>query len=675
MKSTVQKVNKENKEDDNRSGNTHNSPVDDKSNEKDDSRSSGKSPLTTESKQNSACRRRLQEALEFARSSDEEFDAESERDSNNNAKPGLSKDPNFSMQPKEVDLKKGKKDGKVVMTAVEQQVSNDQKLKELEERWLQNSFKMTVDANEDQFDDKETMSEDLDYEDGDLDDEPDPQFEKVVEVNQELESRPQNNKRKRPVLNTEVLRKKMKEKPDFEKYVMEVFAESIGAEIEPSGSSKGPEVNQNNCKGRQGKSFISTPVKQTKRTMNSPSGSTIYRPALNLRGDVRNQERLDLRPDNTKFSVPGLQVVGEIEMVNNQDQAPVVDDLVDDYVTNLRLNDFPGDNRPSGATCKSRPDPTIAKQEEARRRTNEVLLEAERQKAAVAAPEGLPNFLSQNFNTKENLLATGVPCVDLTFNDDLADNLQVSTHVDQTTRQRIGAGGFLELIKIYPLENEIRNMDDEGNKVELYSKNGKSFVIQCGEKDNRPKKITGIRMWEKAFRVYAAIYSEINPHRSAEIYQYVHSINLAASAYHWDCVAYYDYNFRKIMEKFPQRSWAKTNTQLWSLSMRNPKPINNEHNQNISGKKSGDLREICCWRYNRNQCRKSAKDCKYEHRCSYCGNANHIYLGCPKKKLNGNGNGPSTSSAVTSTNNHGSSGSSNHTNSKPPQHSTDNKKQ
>ena len=65
-------------------------------------------------------------------------------------------------------------------------------------------------------------------------------------------------------------------------------------------------------------------------------------------------------------------------------------------------------------------------------------------------------------------------------------------------------------------------------------------------------KIGNVRKWEQAFRVYAAIYSRANPHRSAEIWQYVFVINTAAASYIWENVANYDYTFRKLMDKYPE---------------------------------------------------------------------------------------------------------------------------
>ena len=102
--------------------------------------------------------------------------------------------------------------------------------------------------------------------------------------------------------------------------------------------------------------------------------------------------------------------------------------------------------------------------------------------------------------------------------------------------------------------------------IERIRKDGATFMLPDSgvAKD---QKITNVRKWEQGFHVYAAVYSEINPDRSAEIWQYVHIINTAASSYAWENVAFYDYTFRQLMERKPSRSWAKIYTQMWNLAM------------------------------------------------------------------------------------------------------------
>ena len=77
-------------------------------------------------------------------------------------------------------------------------------------------------------------------------------------------------------------------------------------------------------------------------------------------------------------------------------------------------------------------------------------------------------------------------------------------------------------------------------------------------------------MWEQAFHVYAAIYMDVNPERSGEVWQYIHVINVTASSFQWDNVANYDLTFRQLMAFKPHRSWAKIYNQGWNLAMRDP---------------------------------------------------------------------------------------------------------
>ena len=158
---------------------------------------------------------------------------------------------------------------------------------------------------------------------------------------------------------------------------------------------------------------------------------------------------------------------------------------------------------------------------------------------------------------------------------------------------------------------------EDENKVELVSKGGHTNFKLVKE-----AQINGLRKWEQAFRIHAAIYTETNPERSGEIWQYIHTINVAASSYQWDNVAYYDMMFRQLMAYEPNRSWAKLYHQGWNLAMRDAigtklsistTPANAGNNEWVK-----DWRDNCCWKFNRNRCPKT-KGCNYDHRCTYCG--------------------------------------------------------
>ena len=170
-------------------------------------------------------------------------------------------------------------------------------------------------------------------------------------------------------------------------------------------------------------------------------------------------------------------------------------------------------------------------------------------------------------------------------------------------------------------------------------------------------KITGVRKWEQAFRVYATVYSQANPLRAVEIWQYVHTINTAASSYIWDNVAQYNVTFRHLMSQYPTRSWAKIYNQMWSLSMKdliqqNASNFTNKSSfkPNQSGASTGQSQNKTanngqgghfqkqrkpnyCWTFNKGHC-KDGVSCKFVNRCSYCDAADHGLNTCKKAKEN-----------------------------------------
>ena len=226
----------------------------------------------------------------------------------------------------------------------------------------------------------------------------------------------------------------------------------------------------------------------------------------------------------------------------------------------------------------------------------------------------------------------------------------ITCHVDPNLKQRIKKGEYVDLEKLLPKDRmSMRGSDQQ--TLTLVNRDGNTFFVPS-EHSNR---ITNVRRWEQAFRVYAAVYSNANPSRSAEIWQYVYVINTAASSFLWENVAYYDFTFRQLMNKYPNRSWAKTYNQLWNLSMKDPIPKNVQNTSvvhhysgggggNSAGgdnftshkqenKKYGDWRDRCCWRFNGSGCKKW--NCRFDHRCNYCGSWSHNVKNCDKKKNKG----------------------------------------
>ena len=165
--------------------------------------------------------------------------------------------------------------------------------------------------------------------------------------------------------------------------------------------------------------------------------------------------------------------------------------------------------------------------------------------------------------------------------------------------------------------------------------------------------------------MYAAIYSKANPTRSAEIWQYLHIINTAASSYAWENVAYYDFTFRQMMSHNPNGSLAKLYNQLWNLAMCNPLQkqlsgfgfqgnMNHSHRSSFASNsrgKSGKKSNCPCWKFNKNQpC--DASSCDYDHKCLYCRMYGHSVLDCTKLFAKKNENGSKSGS----NNNQGANG-------------------
>ena len=157
--------------------------------------------------------------------------------------------------------------------------------------------------------------------------------------------------------------------------------------------------------------------------------------------------------------------------------------------------------------------------------------------------------------------------------------------------------------------------------VDLINKEGHTYLA-IGQ-NKRTNKVTGIESWEKAFRVYIALYTRKYPHRAAELMQYGYTIQLAANKYSWDNVAYYDHVFRQNMAKNPDRSWGKTYNDLWNIAMCDLKSV--AGTSSTGGKKG----VAYCWKFNKGMCKN--QHCRFEHKCNFCGGTSHGANTCYKK--------------------------------------------
>ena len=158
-------------------------------------------------------------------------------------------------------------------------------------------------------------------------------------------------------------------------------------------------------------------------------------------------------------------------------------------------------------------------------------------------PQGWSEQFNSNFNFDELK-----QLISQTEDDEF---FHLTCHVDENLREKIEKGGYVDLHKLLP-RNRFQSLSEE-QKMQFVNKNGVSYWVAV---DSDQQRISGIRRWEQAFRIYAAIYCKSQPHRSAEIWQYLYVINTAAASYNWENVAYYDFTFRHLMAEHLQRSWS-----------------------------------------------------------------------------------------------------------------------
>ena len=341
-----------------------------------------------------------------------------------------------------------------------------------------------------------------------------------------------------------------------------------------------------------------------KQIIKSPSDTTLYAPAL---------RKEYISPTLNRLNVSRVNVLNRLEFEKRKDNEVDNQKDISFFVDEPRRETNEHNSQREVSREEADDEERI---ERARKEAEETILDAERFKATIAPPHG---------KDLDVLIDKLKYMIDSNDWDD--EFFHLTCHVDLSLKQKIENGEFVELEKLLPADK--RKCTDE-NLVELVNKSGNTFFRPASNN----QKITNVRRWEQAFRVYAAIYSSANPSRSAEIWQYVYVINSAANTYVWDNVYYYDYTFRQLMHSKPKRSWAKIYNQLWNLAMKDPIPRSHAQHTTNNNSNSGDWKDKCCWRFNKGVKYKTWM-CKFEHRCKYYGSYAHPLHNCPKRKNNG----------------------------------------
>ena len=386
-----------------------------------------------------------------------------------------------------------------------------------------------------------------------------------------------------------------------------------------------------------------------KEAIKSPSDTTIYVQAL---------KRTPVQPNTTSpgQNIPICQAVekdGSVNVVNSNQRGisssracedPEIMRKISDFVDQLRINhemssqtQSPEQNQHLKSTVNA---PGF---DEAQRRTDRAIIEAEKFKASVEAPAGTNFQINESLNDNLLNLQGEVSSVHQQIGLGLTDDdfFHLTCHIDPNLQLKIEKGSYVDLDKLLPNEKGSDQQYSNETKLEWVQSEGSTYLVPA----KKMSRVNCFRCWEQAFRMYATIYCSKNPNRSREIWQYISVINTTSLAYSWDNVYNYDIIFRQLMEFNPSCSWAVTYNQMWNLSMTNPlgagmsnikKPQgsynfsgtsqNKQQQEQTSFKRKTDY----CWSFNKGNKCKFGKRCKFIERCSYCDSPYHGLVKCEK---------------------------------------------
>ena len=154
--------------------------------------------------------------------------------------------------------------------------------------------------------------------------------------------------------------------------------------------------------------------------------------------------------------------------------------------------------------------------DEARDRAQQSIIEVEKFKASIA-PAGLNSFDSlnivENVNAKEmppNSMQmqwpTGVVENQRNFSmgEGLSDDdfFHLTCHIDDSLKLKIEKGEFVDLEKLLPRDKVSKRLSDD-TRLEWVNHDSGTYLVPATDNDRR---ISSIRKWDQAFRVYATIY-------------------------------------------------------------------------------------------------------------------------------------------------------------------------
>ena len=281
----------------------------------------------------------------------------------------------------------------------------------------------------------------------------------------------------------------------FQKWIQEGVQQEVKKHVGTINAKKqGKVVNNTSIRNEQGNGVM----------VKSPSDTTIYAPAFHRlnssnKGISPAQEVVD---KITNF-VEGIRL--ETESQNRV--TPNANLHVSHFLAKSTVQDNQPSTSHSGQTKQQKctdARQVIEKQfdeeqETEVRQSRQAVIDGEKFKINIEPPP------KGNFLHRQSL---DIDLVKRSLEDDEDDDdyFHLTCQVDKTLKAKIELGEFVELEKLLPKRRTKNGSDD--NRLEWVSRDGMTFLAPAQDRDNQ---INGIRRWQQAFRVYAAIYCNANP--------------------------------------------------------------------------------------------------------------------------------------------------------------------
>ena len=177
---------------------------------------------------------------------------------------------------------------------------------------------------------------------------------------------------------------------------------------------------------------------------------------------------------------------------------------------------------------------------------DEMIRNAKRAKAKILPPKGKDD--------RENFMF--IAQVD-------QDYVMVGTHLDETTKEKIVKGEYVDFSKLLPKD---KVMLEEDGRMELAIKNGRAYWMPASAAES--VQISNFVKWEQAFRLFSNVYTNTHLHKSGELIQYNYTIHSIAQTYIWENVYAYDKEFRIHISRHQEQSWSVILQQAWSMKQR-----------------------------------------------------------------------------------------------------------